>query len=198
MKRRVAPAGLVRDSHGSSGFGEFVHCRTSQAWYNTPRFPLTPHCRRMGSVPSPRLPQYRVTLFYGPEEVENRPSTLSCIFNVKKRSWKGGVQVVIEVDHAQVDQAREALDFPAWLRDVLEKVPEDDRADYESRGQDILIQQLCAVKLELLLEQGLTQENQRIPTESRYDELNQAVVARDEQLKAAIATELDVEDDGSG
>ncbi len=61
----------------------------------------------------------------------------------------------------------------------------------------MFIQQLCALKLELLLEQGLTQENQRIPTESHYNDLNQAVVARDEQLKAAIATELDIEDDGS-
>ena len=50
----------------------------------------------MSSVPIPELPQYRVTLFFGPEPVKARPSRVCCVFNVKKRSWKGGVQIAVE------------------------------------------------------------------------------------------------------
>lgn len=153
---------------------------------------------RMGSVPSPQLPQYRLTLFYGPEEVENHPSSTSCTFNVKKRSWKGGIQVVVEIDHAQIEYAQRTMDFPLWLRAVLSNVPQEERADYRSRAYDILIQQICAVKLGLLLEQGITQENHRVPTERLYAALDQAILAHTEQLKSAIRTELDIEDGGSG
>lgn len=152
---------------------------------------------RMGSVPSPQLPQYRLTLFYGPEEVENHPSRTSCIFNVKKRSWKGGVQVVVEIDRAQIEHAQRTMDFPLWLRSVLSNVPEEERAEYESRAHDILIQQICTVKLGLLLEQGITQENHRVPTEWLYEDLDQAVLTQAQRLKTAIKTELDIEDAGS-
>ena len=51
----------------------------------------------MAIVPSSDPAQYRVTFFFGPEAVEERPDHLRCVFNVKKRSWKGGVQVAVDV-----------------------------------------------------------------------------------------------------
>ena len=50
------------------------------------------------------LSQFRVTLFVGPEQVQGKPFTHSTVYNVKKRSWKGGIQVAVELNQTQVDQ----------------------------------------------------------------------------------------------
>ena len=63
----------------------------------------------MAIVPSSDPAQYRVTFFFGPEAVEERPDHLRCVFNVKKRSWKGGVQVAVDVARRHLDRARERL-----------------------------------------------------------------------------------------
>jgi hypothetical protein len=65
------------------------------------------------------LSTFRITLFYGPEAVEDQPSIQNCVYNVKKRSWKGGIQVAVEIDDAQLSRARASIDFERWLRPHL-------------------------------------------------------------------------------
>lgn len=146
----------------------------------------------MSSQPIPELPPYRITLFYGPEPGEALPSHVACVFNVKKRSWKGGVQVAVELDEAQVARARHILAFAPWLHKVLTSVVEDERPAYESRAQELLIQGLCALKLDLAIAAGIQQENGRVPAEAFVSELDRAVAAQADRITAQILAELDL------
>lgn len=141
---------------------------------------------------APEVPQYRITFFYGPEPAEDRPGLLSCTFNVKKRSWKGGVQIAVEVEERQVARARDTAGFESWLKRLLSTLLDGERADFESRARDLFVQHLCALKLDLAIEAGLRQENSRVTAESFVRELDAAVPARKDRLFAAILTELDV------
>ncbi len=147
--------------------------------------------------PSLDLAHYRVTFFFGPEPDAQHPERLSCVFNVKKRSWKGGVQVAVEINLEQLDRARRALGWSAWLHHVLTGVPEDEREGYRARAEDLLAQALCACKLDLRLQAGLAQENQRIRAESWSRELDRAVVAHQAVIKSHILTELDLTEDSN-
>ncbi len=142
--------------------------------------------------PSFDLAHYRVTFFFGPEPVDQHPERLSCVFNVKKRSWKGGVQVAVEIDQEQLNRARRTLGWSAWLDHVLSSVPDDEREGYRTRAEDLLAQALCACKLDLLLHAGLAQENQRIRAEAWSRELDRAVVEHQAMIKSRILTELDL------
>jgi hypothetical protein len=142
--------------------------------------------------PAPDVPQYRITLFYGPEPVEGRPGLLGCTFNVKKRSWKGGVQIVVEVEESQVARAREATGFEAWLVRLLSTLLDAERSDYESRARDLFVQRLCALKLDLAIEAGLQQESGRIGAEAFARELDAAAPARKDRLLSNILAELDL------
>ncbi|MDE3243105.1 MAG: hypothetical protein KGO52_10340 [Nitrospirota bacterium] len=146
----------------------------------------------MSSQPIPELPPYRITLFYGPEPVEAHPSRLACVFNVKKRSWKGGVQVAVELDEAQVANAKHVLAFEPWLRKALVSVAENERPDYANRAQELLVQGLSALKLDLAIEAGLQQENGRVASDVFVDELNRAVTQQADRLKSQILAELDL------
>jgi hypothetical protein len=145
----------------------------------------------MSARATPDAPAYRITLFYGPERAEGPPSRLHCVFNVKKRSWKGGVQVSVELDQSQVARARQAADFDAWLRDALAGVAAEEREDYAARAQDLFVQGLCAAKLDLALD-GLRQENATLGRDVLAAELDRAVPAQVERLKAQILAELDL------
>src|SRR3970282_2096815 len=118
----------------------------------------------MASSPqtAPEVPQYRITFFYGPEPVEHRPGLLGCTFNVKKRSWKGGVQVAVEVEESQAARARDTIGFEAWLKRLLATLLDAERSDYESRARDLFVQHLGGLKLDLAIEAGLQQENSRV------------------------------------
>jgi hypothetical protein len=59
--------------------------------------------RTMTIEHAPEFSQFRVTLFVGPQPVEGRPFTSSCVFNVKKRSWKGGIQVAVVITQSQIE-----------------------------------------------------------------------------------------------
>ena len=72
----------------------------------------------MSILTSPGVPAYRITLFYGPEYVEGPPKTIQCVFNVKKRSWKGGIQVVVELDEGQFARVGKSLQFDEWVEDI--------------------------------------------------------------------------------
>ncbi len=146
----------------------------------------------MSSVPTPQLPQYRITLFYGPEPVQGRPSRVRCIFNVKKRSWKGGVQVAVELDEQQLAGARQVVGFEIWLKAILAEVPEAERGDYESRVRDLFPQGVCALKLDLAIEAGIRQENHCIEAGSLVGELAREVAKQADRIKARILAELDL------
>ncbi|MGH7260247.1 MAG: hypothetical protein ACREI9_06155 [Nitrospiraceae bacterium] len=148
----------------------------------------------MASSPqsAPELPQYRITFFYGPEPVEDRPGCLCCTFNVKKRSWKGGVQIAVEINEREVARAQEAIGFEPWLQRILATLLDAERADYDSRARDLFAQHLCWLKLDLAIEAGLQQENRRIAAEAFVRELDAAAPAHKDRLLAAILSELDV------
>lgn len=145
----------------------------------------------MASPLPPEAPPYRITLFYGPEQVEGQPARLHCVFNVKKRSWKGGVQVSVELDRTQVARARQVADFDAWLRSVLVGVDVGEREDYAARAQDLFVQTVCAVKLDLALG-SLQQENATLGSDVLAAELAQALPRQVERIKAQMLTELDL------
>ena len=113
----------------------------------------------MPFVSSPRVPVYRITLFYGPELMHGVPKALQCVFNVKKRSWKGGVQIVVAVEEAQLATVREALQFDDWIEKILSQVPHKEHANYALRAHDLFVQQVCHLKLQLAIQQGIRQEN---------------------------------------
>lgn len=147
----------------------------------------------MSFVSPPQTPLYRVTLFYGPESVDTDPSTVCCVFNVKKRSWKGGVQVVVEVDEPQLASLRNTLEFEEWLVTTLDTIPDSDRPDYDCRARDLLVQQICQTKLHLALRAGLRPENCHLSKRMLVQELDGAVINDAETIKKQILREIDVE-----
>jgi len=146
----------------------------------------------MSSVPTPLLPPYRITLFYGPEVVEGHPSRVHCVFNVKKRSWKGGIQVVVEVDDAQLARARQAIRLDDWMKTTLTVVPADERLRAEHRASDLFIQALCAIKLDLAVEAGLPQDTTTIGAQAFSAELERTVAGQAQRVTRYVAQELDL------
>ncbi len=149
----------------------------------------------MSRLPTPQVPEYRVTLFYGPEPVEGRPAILSCVFNVKKRSWKGGVQVEVEIHRTQLEAARRSTNLDRVLQEVLVAGQEEERRAVHSRASELLAQATCALKLDLALERGLSQENSRLDSEDLLDVLDGAIEAQAGRLKAQVLAELDLASD---
>ena len=141
---------------------------------------------------APEVPQYRITFFYGPEPAEDRPGVLCCTFNVKKRSWKGGVQIAVEVEERQVARARDAAGFETWLARMLSTLLDAERSDYESRARDLFTQHLCAVKLDLAIDAGLQQESSRVSAKAFMKELDAAMPGRKKRLFSNILAELDL------
>jgi len=147
----------------------------------------------MSFVSSPRVPVYRITLFYGPESMQGVPKTHQCVFNVKKRSWKGGVQIVVAVEEAQLATARQALQFDRWVKDILTPVPHDEHSDYALRAQDLFVQQVCHLKLQLAIQHGIRQENSNLDSKMLWQELDEAVVLEDSAIKDQVLAELDIQ-----
>ncbi len=144
------------------------------------------------SADSSESAQFRVTLFVGPQPVEEKPFTYSTVFNVKKRSWKGGIQVDVEIDQPQIELLNSSTGFSRWLTDILLPVPLEDRLSYQTRGEELFIQALCRCKLDLLLQHGLAQENQRVPTDTFAAELNRIATTKLEFITSHVASELDL------
>ncbi len=135
---------------------------------------------------------YRITLFFGPEPVDGDPTTQSCVFNVKKRSWKAGIQVSVDIATDQLAALQETMRQAAPITRALERLPEADRSDAAARIPDLAAQAIARCKLDLRLAVGLPQENQRIPGDELVAELNHAVPARREYVVTYILTELDL------
>jgi len=143
--------------------------------------------RTMTVQHAPEPSQFRVTLFVGPQPVEGTPYTYSCVFNVKKRSWKGGIQVSAILTQSHIDQLSTDIDFPRWLTLALEDLPDEDRVLYQERAHELFIQAVCWCKLDLAL-----QENQSLPDNTRIAEVRNAVITRTNFITSYVASELDL------
>jgi hypothetical protein len=146
----------------------------------------------MTSVPTPELPNYRITLFYGPESVQGRSGIQQCVFNVKKRSWKAGIQVAVEVAEGHIARARARLAFKPWLEKLVAGLEAADRPVYTRRADELFVQGVCALKLDLAIEAGIVQENQRLDSHAFVEELDERLPKEDHRIKSHIMAELDL------
>lgn len=153
---------------------------------------MQPQEETMSSIPTPQLPLYRITLFYGPEAMTESPSQQVCIFNVKKRSWKGGAQIAVEVGDAQMASIKQRIGFDLWLKEILRVLPASEREDYESRARDLLVQEVCSLKLSLTLSTDIRQEHSRVESDRYVAEVDRLVVEHGDRIKSSILTELDI------
>ena len=136
--------------------------------------------------------EFRITFFFGPEGVPDHPGILRCVFNAKKRSWKGGIQVTVELAEVQLERLGERGQLGELLEMIRAKVEPETFADYGSRARDLFVQQVCRMKLDLAIEAGIGQQNQTIAAESFRDELDRPVVARADAIRQTILAELDL------
>jgi hypothetical protein len=141
---------------------------------------------------SPELPSYRVTLFFGPESVEGESGAQACVFNVKKRSWKAGVQVSVEIGQEQLARLSHKVRLADRLGEVTMTLAPEECLVHQVRAGDLFVQAVTWCKLDLCLRAGLTQENQRVPAADFVPELDQSVLARAEYVVAYVLTELDL------
>lgn len=141
---------------------------------------------------APEPSQFRVTLFVGPQSVEERSFTYSCVFNVKKRSWKGGIQVAVVLTQHHIDQLSAAIDFPRWLALALVDLADEERLSHQERARELFIQAVCWCKLDLALQAGITQENQCLSDSTGIAELRDAVINRTHFITSYVAAELDL------
>ena len=135
---------------------------------------------------------FRITFFYGPDNVPDRPDAVMCVFNTKKRSWKGGVQVVVELAQAQLEQLRERGLLSELTEMIRAKVEAETFTEYEQRARDLFTQQVCRAKLDLAISAGINQENQTIAADALKEELDRTVIANADAIRLAILTELDL------
>jgi hypothetical protein len=135
---------------------------------------------------------FRITFFFGPAEAAEHPDVLMCVFNVKKRSWKGGVQVAVEVTKPQLERLQERGQLDELVEMIRAKTEPNAFGDYQQRARDLFVQEICRMKLDLMTERGLAQENQTIAAEALSEELNRALGMRAEGIRLSILRELDV------
>jgi hypothetical protein len=147
---------------------------------------------RMAAEHAPELSQFRVTLFVGPQTVEERPFAYSCVFNVKKRSWKGGIQVSVVLTRNHIGELSAAIDFPRWLSLALVDLAEEDRLSHQERAHELFIQAVCWCKLDLALQAGITQENQCLSDNTGIVEVRDAIINRTNFITSYVAAELDL------
>ncbi len=148
--------------------------------------------RAMAAEHAPEPSQFRVTLFVGPQPVEGKPFTSSCVFNVKKRSWKGGIQVAVVISQSQIDTLNTDVDFSRWLAQALIDLSDEDRLSHQKRAHELFIQAICWCKLDLALQSGITQDNQCLADETWIPEVRDTVIKRTNFITSYIASELDL------
>jgi hypothetical protein len=136
--------------------------------------------------------EFRITFFFGPEEAPGRARIFRCVFNVKKRSWKGGVQVTVELAEVQLERLRDRGQLGELVEMIRAKVEPEVFADYESRASDLFTQLVCREKLDLAIEAGINQENQTVAAEAFVEALDQAVIGHVDAIRRMIMTELDL------
>ena len=135
---------------------------------------------------------FRITFFFGPDNLPERPDVLICVFNVKKRGWKGGIQVGVELTEDQLTRLRECGQLDELIEMIRAKIEPEDFSGYERRARDLFIQQVCRTKLDLAIASGMSQDNQTIAAEALAGLLDRAVLGRRDGIRQAILTELDL------
>jgi hypothetical protein len=135
---------------------------------------------------------FRVTFFFGPDNVPGHPDVFVCVFNVKKRSWKGGVQIGVELTEDQLKRLRECGQLDELVEMIRAKVEPEEFIGYDRRAHDLFVQQVCWTKLDLAIASGITQENQTIVADLWEEELQRQVLLRRDGIRQAILTELDL------
>ncbi|MGQ0667595.1 MAG: hypothetical protein ACT4O4_11220 [Nitrospiraceae bacterium] len=140
-------------------------------------------------------PSYRVTLFFGPEPVEGEPDAQACVFNVKRRSWRAGIQVSVEIATDQLSTLRDRIQLTDRLTHIFLTLAPEERVACESRVADLFAQAVSRCKLDLRLRSGMRQENGRIPAGELVPELDQAITGRPEYVITYILAELDLAGD---
>ena len=138
------------------------------------------------------LAVYRVTFFFGPEPVEGKADVLACVFNVKKRSWKAGIQIAVEISNGQLSALGQTIQLTDRLAKSLVAVESQERSGYQERSDDVFVQVVCRCKLDLRLMAGLTQDNHRIFADELMTELEQEISKYPEHLISSILDELDL------
>lgn len=122
---------------------------------------------------------------------------LACVFNVKKRSWKAGIQVSVEIDPDQLSIIRQKMCLTDRLAKSLVTLDPLELPHYQERIADLFAQAICWCKLDLRLRTGLTQENQRIQAEELTIELHRETSCRADYILSYILGELDLTPDRS-
>ncbi len=150
----------------------------------------------MSLLSPPQIPLFRITLFYGPEAVEGASDSVHCVFNVKKRSWKGGVQVEVVMKKNQIAKLEGILQHSSWLEVVLVGVPVEDQEGYREKSHDLLVQLLCFHKLHAFIHQGIKQENIQVSGDALITETDEVVEREAEEIKRQIFIELDLVETG--
>jgi len=148
----------------------------------------------MSLLTPPQIPLFRITLFYGPEDVEGASETIHCVFNVKKRSWKGGIQVGIQLDRSQLKELSQQLNYTSWIEQVLQAMPCKDRDGYRNHAGDLLAQLICFYKLQKYIHRGILQENVQVGADQLFEETQEVVCREIEEIKRKILVELDIEE----
>src|SRR5437870_11999365 len=92
--------------------------------------------------------EFRITFFFGPEEAPDRPGVVRCVFNVKKRSWKGGVQVTVELAGAELERIRDRGPLGELTEMIRAKVEPETIAEYALGVHDLFTQQVSWAKLD--------------------------------------------------
>lgn len=133
---------------------------------------------------------YRVSFFFGPEPVEGKVDVVACVFNVKKRSWKAGIQVAVEISNSQLSSLGQTIQLTDRLAKSLVAMELRERSDYQDRSGDVFVQALCRWKLDLQLRAGLSQDKQRILAEELMAELDQEAGKYHEHLFTYVLDEL--------
>jgi hypothetical protein len=141
---------------------------------------------------APEPSQFRVTLFVGPQPVEGKPFTSSCVFNVKKRSWKGGIQVAVVLTQSQIDTLSTDVDFSRWLALAQVDLADEDRLSSQKRAHELFIQAVCWCKLDLTLQSGIAQENQCLGDDIWNTAIRDSVITRTNFITSYVASELDL------
>ena len=135
---------------------------------------------------------FRITFFFGPDDVPDRPNVRVCVFNVKKRSWKGGVQVGVELLKHQLARLSDRGQLDELVEMIRARTEPESFSDYERRARDLFTQQMCRTKLDLAIAKGISQENQTISSDALVQELDNEAQARGDAIRQAILTELDL------
>jgi len=148
----------------------------------------------MSLLSPPHIPLFRITLFYGPEPCGGDSGTIHCVFNVKKRSWKGGVQVDIVVGKNQIQQLENLLEFQPWMRNILQIVPSEEREDYIKQANDLWVQFICFHKLGIYIRQGIKQENTQVSAGLLIAETDEVIRNEAQKIKQQILVELDLKE----